>query len=44
MYYVDESDATLIISVNRLDRDDILRTLPILKILLEALAAHGGRR
>jgi hypothetical protein len=44
MYYLGELDATLPISVNRLDYDDVLRTLSILKIVSDMLAPHSGSR
>jgi hypothetical protein len=44
MYYLGKLDATLPISMNRLDYDDVLRTLSILKIVSDMLAPHSGSR
>jgi D-alanyl-D-alanine carboxypeptidase len=43
MYYFVERNATLIINVNRLDRDDKPRTSPVLKAVSDTLAAQFGR-
>lgn len=37
MYYLRQIDATLVISVNRLDRDDMLQTTSVLKAVVAAL-------
>jgi D-alanyl-D-alanine carboxypeptidase len=42
MYYVSAWDATMIVSVNRLDRDDKLQTTPVLTAVSEALIATFG--
>jgi len=42
MYYLGHIDATLVISVNRLDRDDNLQTTPVLKAVVAALRAQLG--
>jgi D-alanyl-D-alanine carboxypeptidase len=44
MYYFVERNATLIINVNRLDRDDKPQSSPVLKAVSDALAAQFGRR
>jgi D-alanyl-D-alanine carboxypeptidase len=43
MYYFVDRNATLIINVNRLDRDDKSRTSPVLKAVSDTLAAQFGR-
>jgi hypothetical protein len=43
MYYFPKIDATVIVSVNRLDRDNAAQTTPILKAITEALVANFGR-
>jgi D-alanyl-D-alanine carboxypeptidase len=44
MYYFVEQNATLIINVNRLDRDDKSQSSPVLKAVSDALAAQFGRQ
>lgn len=43
MYYFANIDATLIINVNRLDRDDKAQTTPVLKAMTETLVAQFGK-
>ncbi len=43
MYYLGAIDATLVISINRLDRDDRAQSPPVLKAVLAALAAQFGK-
>jgi hypothetical protein len=43
MYYFAKLNATLIISVNRLDRDDKARTTPVLKVMSDTLTAQFGK-
>ena len=43
MYYFAERNATLIINVNRLDRDDKPQTSPVLKAVSDTLAAQSDR-
>lgn len=43
MYYLGAIDATLVISINRMDRDDRAQSPPVLKAVLGALAAQFGK-
>jgi D-alanyl-D-alanine carboxypeptidase len=42
MYYVPAWDATLVVSVNRLDRDDTLQTVPVTTAVSNALTKEFG--
>jgi hypothetical protein len=43
MYYFVDRNATLIINVNRMDRDDKPQTTPVLKAVSDTLAAQFSR-
>lgn len=42
MYYLEKSGAAVVVSVNRLDRDDKPQTTPILKLAIDAVTAQFG--
>jgi len=44
MYYVEKLDASLVISVNRLDRDNKSQSSPILELLTRALVPSLGAK
>jgi hypothetical protein len=43
MYYIVKRDATLVVSVNRFDRDNESQTGPILTLMLNAIGTLQGR-